>query len=86
MKRKQAKQNKASSNKQISSATKLPAISNKKPLSMIPTKLGINTASYQDDGLITLIQEYMIKNNLFDSLEMFQRDCLKGFKQSVKSI
>jgi len=53
---------------------------------MIPTKLGINTASYQDDGLITLIQEYMIKNNLFDSLEMFQRDCLKGFKQSVKSI
>ena len=32
------------------------------------------------------MQEYMIKNNLFDTLDVFQKDCMKGFKQSAKSI
>lgn len=48
--------------------------------------MNINVSSYQDEGLITLIQEYLLKNNLFDTLEIFQKDCLKGFKQSAKSV
>lgn len=74
---------KTNNNNNGGSSTKLPPVNKKINQNQNVT---LNTSNYQDQGLIGLMHEYFIKNNFFDTLDIFQRDCLKGFKANTKPL
>ena len=44
----------------------------------------MNAISQQEEGLVSILHEYFMKNNYLDTLDSFQRDCCKAAKVPAK--
>jgi len=45
----------------------------------------MNSVSQQEEGLVSILHEYFMKNNFMDTLDTFQKECCKPTKTSVKN-
>lgn len=82
MKRNDFKENKKRGASEVASSTKLPPVNSKQA---VPANFTLNAVSQQDEGLISILHEYFIKNNYLDTLESFQKDCCKPMKLNSKN-
>lgn len=82
MKRNDFKENKKRGASEVASSTKLPPVNSKQA---VPANFTLNAVSQQDEGLISILHEYFIKNNYLETLESFQKDCCKPMKLNSKN-
>lgn len=82
MKKTEQKENKKRGASETGSSSKLPPVNSKRTL---PQNLSLNSVSQQEEGLVSILHEYFMKNNYMETLESFQKDCCKPLKVPVKN-
>ncbi len=82
MKKPEQKENKRRGGSVITSGSKLPPVHSKHAL---PQNLSMNPVSAQDEGLVSILHEYFMKNNYLETLDSFQKECCKPAKVTSKS-
>jgi hypothetical protein len=51
----------------------------------VQANLSLNASSQQEEGLVSILHEYFMKNNYIETLEAFQRDCCRQTKPNARS-
>jgi hypothetical protein len=51
----------------------------------LPQNLSLNSVSLQEEGLVSILHEYFMKNNFLDTLDSFQKECCRPTKAPPKN-
>lgn len=80
MKKPEMKENKKRGVSEAGSSTKLPPVHTKH--AMAQNNFSMNAVPAQEEGLVSILHEYFMKNNFMETLESFQKDVCKPTKQT----
>ena len=55
------------------------------PRQAVQANFSLNASSQQEEGLVSILHEYFMKNNYVETLEAFQRDCCRQVKPNMRT-